>query len=380
MTVDMRHLRCFLAVVDEGNITRAAGTLHLSQPALSRTLAQLETHLGARLLDRSTHHLELTDAGQAFVSPARAAVRTFDAAVSKVMSGVPSLRFGLSWSTAAHSAAIVRAWNTCHPDRPLAVRRSDDRLAGLLHGDVDVALVRGPITEPGMCSSLIEDEPRLAALPVTHRLAGQRTLRPRDLAREALVVNAVAGTTTLGLWPRAPRPTIGAEVTTMDDWLVAIAAGIGIGITPASTAALHPHPDIVYVPIVDAPPIPLVLARRASPYASLRRHRAPRRPAPGGARRNDRPRGCAVMPPTREPSLSAFMDVGGDQQIEVEVTCHLDHYVTLRVRDDGRWKHPTAKHRRARGTHVMQTLSSRFTRRPWFPGRSFANMSSWCAS
>ena len=269
MTVDVRHLRCFLAIAEERNVTRAAGAMHLSQPALSRTLAQLEAHLGVRLVDRSTHHLELTEAGRGFVTSAGAAVRAFDSAIASSATGVAPLRFGLSWSTAAHSAAIVRAWNDAHPDRPLTVRRRDDRLAGLARGDVDVALVRGPITEPGLRSALIEDEARLAVLPVSHRLAQSSTVRLRDLARESIVVNAVTGTTTLALWPRAPRPSIGAEVSTMDDWLVAIAAGIGIGITPASTAALHPHPDLVYVPVADAPPVPLVLAwpaRRAHRY------------------------------------------------------------------------------------------------------------------
>jgi DNA-binding transcriptional LysR family regulator len=260
MTIEVRHLRCFLAIAEAGTVTRAAAELHLSQPALSRALAQLEAQLGARLVDRSTHHLDLTPAGRAFVGPAQRAVRAFDAAIASATTGVPPLRLGLSWSTAAHGAAMVRAWNTAHPDRPVAVQRSDERRAGLGRGDVDVALARGPIAEPGLRTALVEHEPRLAVLPVTHPLAAAATVRLRDLRREALVVNAITGTTTVGLWPRAPRPTIGAEVTTMDDWLVAIAAGRGIGVTPASTARLHPHPDLVYVPVTDAPTVPLVLA------------------------------------------------------------------------------------------------------------------------
>src|SRR5258705_1886537 len=66
MIVELRHLRCFLAIAKEGNLTRAAARLHLTQPALSRTLQQLEASLGLRLVDRSTHHLALTAAGQAF--------------------------------------------------------------------------------------------------------------------------------------------------------------------------------------------------------------------------------------------------------------------------------------------------------------------------
>ncbi|MFE1500295.1 LysR family transcriptional regulator, partial [Streptomyces albidoflavus] len=66
MSIELRHLRCFLAIAEETSLTRAAARLHLTQPAVSRTLATLERHLGARLVDRSTHHLALTAEGRAF--------------------------------------------------------------------------------------------------------------------------------------------------------------------------------------------------------------------------------------------------------------------------------------------------------------------------
>src|SRR5215831_18997529 len=63
MTMELRHLRCFLAIAEEGTLTRAATRLHLTQPVVSRTLRQLEDHLGVRLIDRSTHYLGLTAPG-----------------------------------------------------------------------------------------------------------------------------------------------------------------------------------------------------------------------------------------------------------------------------------------------------------------------------
>ena len=105
MAVELRHLRCFLAIVDEGNITRAAQRLHLSQPALSRALAQLERHLAVRLIDRSTHHLLLTDVGRTFASMAREAVDGLDEAIASISASVPPLRFGHSWSSSTHAAA-----------------------------------------------------------------------------------------------------------------------------------------------------------------------------------------------------------------------------------------------------------------------------------
>jgi DNA-binding transcriptional LysR family regulator len=259
MTVELRHLRCFLAIVDEGNITRAAQALHISQPALSRTLAQLERSLAVQLVDRSTHHLTLTDAGNTFAMTARDAVRGVDDAIAGTRADVPPIRFGHNWSSASHAAAIMRSWKTEYPDRQLRSRRNDERVGGLAGGQVDVALVRGPIIDATFRSLVVDNERRMAALPASHRLAQESSVSLADLAGETLIVNSVTGTTTLDLWPEGSRPTIGADLMTIDDWLIAIATATGVGVTVASTATLHPHPDVRFVPIRDAPTVPLVL-------------------------------------------------------------------------------------------------------------------------
>lgn len=268
-SVEIRHLRCFLAIAEDRNVTRAAARLHLSQPALSRTLAQLEQRLGAQLVTRSTHHLDLTDAGRAFEASAREAVRVFDAAVASTAAGVAPLRFGHAWSTATHTAAIVRAWRSAFTDRPLQVQRSEERLAGLATGEVDVALVHGPVRDRSLRTALIDDEPRVAALPAAHRLASAASVTLDQLACHPLIINTLSGTTTLDLWPTGPKPPIAADVLTVEDWLIAIASGAGFGISAASTAAQHPWPDLRYVPVHDVASIPLLLAwpaRGAHPH------------------------------------------------------------------------------------------------------------------
>ena len=267
MTIELRHLRCFLAIVDEGNITRAAMQLHLSQPALSRTLAQLERSLAILLIDRSTHHLTPTPAGSAFATSARDVVQRFDAAVTSITATVPPLRFGYSWSSATHAAAIVRSWNVMYPHRQLRSRRGDERLGGLVGGHVDVALVRGPVTDRSFRSTMVDNEARMAAVPADHHLADASNVSLADLTGETLIINSVTGTTTLDLWPEPPRPTIGADLTTIDDWLMAIATSTGVGITVTSTAVLHPHPDVRFIPIRDAPSVPLVIVwPRSNPH------------------------------------------------------------------------------------------------------------------
>jgi DNA-binding transcriptional LysR family regulator len=260
MTIEVRHLRGFLMIADERNITRAAERLHLSQPALSRSLSKMESELGVQLVDRSTHHLGLTDAGRRFERAARDAVRAFDDALATAGNAVAPLRIGQSWSAAAHLSPIVRAWKLAHPDRPITVLRGEDRTAGLANGKVDVALTRGPMPDDGYRSVIIDEEARVAVLPADHPLARRRALRLADLAEGALVVQTRAGTTSPLLWPEGSRPRIAANVTSMDDWLVAIASGAGFGVSVASTAALHQHPDVRYVALTDAPPVPLLVA------------------------------------------------------------------------------------------------------------------------
>jgi DNA-binding transcriptional LysR family regulator len=259
MTVELRHLRCFLAIIDEGNITRAAQSLHMSQPALSRTLAQLERDVAVRLIDRSTHHLTVTEAGNALAASAREALQRLDEALLSVSAAVAPIRFGHNWSSATHAAAIMRSWKAEFPQRPLRSQRNNERVAGLASGHVDVALVRGPISDRSFRSTVIDNEPRMAVVPVGHRLADASHVSLADLAAETLIVSSTTGTTTLALWPEAARPTLGPDQPTIDDWLIAIATSAGVGVTPASTATLHPHPDVRFIPIDDAPTVPLVL-------------------------------------------------------------------------------------------------------------------------
>ncbi|MFB7449234.1 LysR family transcriptional regulator [Streptomyces sp. NPDC056194] len=263
MSIELRHLRCFLAIAEESSLTRAAARLHLTQPAVSRTLAALEQHLGARLVDRSTHHLALTAEGRAFQDRAAAALAAFEAAVDPARLRHRPLRLGHAWSAfGPYTTPLLRRWQRAHPETPLELLRIDDRTAGLTRGEVDAALLRGTVEAPGLVTAELATEERVAALPADSPLADLPRITLDDLAAETVVLNTVSGTTTLALWPAAARPAATLTVANTDDWLTAIAAGRGIGVSSASTAALHPHPGVTYRPLPDAPPLPVLLAWR----------------------------------------------------------------------------------------------------------------------
>ncbi|MDT0419178.1 LysR family transcriptional regulator [Streptomyces sp. DSM 41982] len=261
--MEVRHLRCFLAVAEEGSVTAAAARLRRGQPAVSRTLAALERGLGVRLVDRSTHHLALTAEGAAFRVRARAAVAAFDEAVSLV--GAPrALRLGHAWSAAGRfTTPLLRSWRERRPDVPLELLRVDDRTAGLLRGVVDLALLRGPVTEPGLVAVELYAEPRVAAVPVDSVWAERARIGLGELAGGTLARNTVSGSTTPELWPSGARPVSTLTVGNTDDWLAAIAAGLAFGVTARATAAMHAYPGVTFVPLSDAPPLSVSLVRRA---------------------------------------------------------------------------------------------------------------------
>ncbi|WP_225801119.1 LysR family transcriptional regulator [Streptomyces sp. NK15101] len=291
MSIELRHLRCFLAVAEESSLTRAAARLHLTQPAVSRTLAALERHLGARLVDRSTHHLALTAEGRAFQDRAAAALAAFEAAVDPARLRHRPLRLGHAWSAfGPYTTPLLRRWQRAHPETPLELLRIDDRTAGLARGEVDAALLRGSVEAPGLVTAELTTEERVAALPSDSPLADRPRLALDDLAGETVVLNTVSGATTLALWPPTARPTATLTVANTDDWLTAIAAGRGIGVSSASTAALHPHPGVVYRPLPDAPPLPVLLAwRDAFPHPATEALVAMAREIVSGDGRSPRP-------------------------------------------------------------------------------------------
>ncbi|WP_328474154.1 LysR family transcriptional regulator [Actinoplanes sp. NBC_00393] len=267
MTVDLRHLRAFLAIAAEGSITRAATSLRLTQPALSRTLRQLEEHLGVRLADRSTHHLELTPAGRAFHERARAAVAAVDEVLDPARAGSWPLRLGHAWSAlGARTTTVLREWQAAHPLIPLQLLRIDDRTAGLAQGRTDVVVLRDPVELPGeVASLLLATEARVAAVPADSDLARREVCTLADLSDWTVALNTVTGTTTLDLWPPGTTPARTVEVANTDDWLAAISAGRTVGVTSTATAATYPYPAVAYVPLTGAPPIELHVAWREPP-------------------------------------------------------------------------------------------------------------------
>jgi DNA-binding transcriptional LysR family regulator len=290
MDVELRHLRALVAIAAEGSITAAAARLHVTQPALSRTLYQLEQRVGAHLVERTTRRLRLTAAGEAFHARAVGILADVEDALAEAAASPRPLRLGYVWAALGeHTTPLLRAWREAYPEVPLQVHRIDERTAGLVRGDVDLAVLRTAPDDGQLRVELLYSEPRLAALPVGHRFADRDRLTLADLCEETIaLVDTVMATTTGSLWPAGVRPRSFVQTHNIDEWLTLIAGGGVAGVTTAGTAHTHAHPGVRFVPLTDAPPVPVFLVwprrhshRRTHDLVELARRvvAAPTRPA-----------------------------------------------------------------------------------------------------
>ena len=278
--MDVRELRCFLAVAEELHITRAAQRVYLSQPAMSRLISRIEQTVGTPLLDRSGPRLFLTPAGVAFADDAALLVRAFDRAVSRARAaGIEQragrrrdrhLRIGLLFPAAAElTAPIVAAYQSSHAD----VHLEFVDVAGLggeqalTNGRVDVAFLWSPVAAQDVASvELFQD--RFALLVANdHELANCGNLRSDDLSHARYTVT----TTMSGAWQKAStleswrsRPDLALPVRTVTDAMKAIASGAAVSIGPTSLARYAPVTGVRYIPLdVEGRPRSLLSHRRS---------------------------------------------------------------------------------------------------------------------
>ncbi|MGJ5749290.1 DNA-binding transcriptional LysR family regulator [Streptomyces puniciscabiei] len=268
--LELRQLRCLVAIVDEGTFTDAAIALGVSQAAVSRTLAGLERALGVRLLRRTSREVTPTATGLRVVAQARRVLADAAALVQEATSGHTRVRIGYAWSAVGrHTVAFQRRWAADHPGTELHLVRVNTASAGLAEGACDLAVVRRPLEDRRFDTAIVGLERRLCAVAADDPLARRRSVRLADLTGRTLWVDRRTGTTTPELWPEGSRPAV-AETHDVDDWLTVIAAGRGIGVTAESTAHQYPRPGVVYRPVRDAEPVAVRLAWwRDDPHPAL---------------------------------------------------------------------------------------------------------------
>ena len=279
------QLHYFVTVAEVGQITRAARKLQMAQPALSQAIAQLESQLGVRLLDRHARGVTLTGAGEAFLVKARAVLSAeADAAAtarSLARSNGGALELGFLGTPPMVAAPnLFEAFGRAHPDVELSFRElpfpTGPTAAWL--ASVDLALCFSPVADADVQTLALWQEPRAVLVPRKHALARHRELRVEDVLDEPFyghhesVDRAWAAYWTLddhrGAAPARltdDRPANSLEL------LAALTSGHATRAFAATTATAIASflSDLVAIPLRDAAPCECALAWRRSDVSAL---------------------------------------------------------------------------------------------------------------
>lgn len=245
--MDLRHLRYFLAVAEEGHFGRAAQRLHIVQSALSMQIRALEEELGGPLFLRTSRRVELTEAGVLLRAEAQ---RTLDQAahaqrvVQRSLRGeMGTVRIGFAGNAvfSGRLMADVRAFRAAYPDAEVILRELAPQLQveAIQSGQLDLGYAPshgGQAHDSELLFERIGTWPLVVALPEDHPLANQKTLRVPMLGAESLIIYAAHGADeymlaglrkALGREPKVQRTTSTLSV------LALVAAGMGVAMVPA---------------------------------------------------------------------------------------------------------------------------------------------------
>jgi len=294
-SIDLRVLRYFVAVAEEGHLTKAAQRIGIQQPPLSQQIRALENDLGVSLFKRLPRGMELTDSGRALLVDAKTILAQVEASIAGVRRiaqgerGRLALGFTESAALQAFIPAVIRAFRQIAPEVALTVEESNttELVDALRQKRLEVAFIRSPVgNAEGLKTETMLVEKMILALPATHALAGKASDKDgkRGTARKSVALAALGEEKfILNRRPSGPglydtiiaachvagfSPQVVQEARKNLSTLSLVAAGLGIAIIPASMRHVT-LAEVVYLEITDAPDLhaPLYLAYLDAPLS-----------------------------------------------------------------------------------------------------------------
>ena len=276
--MELRHLRCFVALAEELHFTRAAERLHIEQPPLSRAIKELEDDLGVVLFERNRRGTALTEAGATFLQD----VRRLFAVLKQAQENVWAVAAGLSGilrivvSDGAIDPRLSALLARCREEEPeIEIRLSEvplaEQLRGLRSGDFSIGFAHtaevgdGIVTEPLWHDSLV------VAVPARHPLLSHKAVPLHQLASYPLVLcdpqiyEGCYRELARLLRQLEREPDVVEHVSSLDMMLTLVGAGYGVGFITATRVAASVRPDVVIRPLaMDSAVITTYLLRPAS--------------------------------------------------------------------------------------------------------------------
>ena len=275
--MELRHLRCFVALAEELHFTRAAERLHIEQPPLSRAIKELEDDLGVVLFERNRRGTVLTKAGATFLQDVR---RVF-AVLKQAQENVRAVAAGLSGSLriAVSDGAIDPRLSAllarCREEEPeIEIRLSEvplaDQLRGLRSGDFSIGFAHTAEVGDGIVTEPLWHDPLVVAVPARHPLLSHKAVPLHQLAIYPLVLcdpQACEGyhrELARLLRPLERPPDVAEHVSSLDMMLTLVGAGYGVGFITETRIAASLRPDVVIRPLaMDSAVITTYLLRPA---------------------------------------------------------------------------------------------------------------------
>ncbi len=265
--MELRQLRYFVAIAEQGSFSRAAERLHISQPPLSTQIKALEDEIGARLLERSNRGVALTAAGTAFFEDIRSVLAQLEHAVERVRQrergevGTLSIGF-VSIADFGILPPTLKSFRARYPqvDVQLHELTTDAQIRELHAAELDLSIGLAPVDEPGLTFTHLLHEPLMLAAPTAHPVLQQNSgaVDLHTLAKEPFIVpprNIGPGLydLTLSLCQAAGfAPRITQHARQMQTVIGLVSCGMGVALVPASLRHLK-RPGVQYRPLLGQP-------------------------------------------------------------------------------------------------------------------------------
>jgi DNA-binding transcriptional LysR family regulator len=264
--MELRHLRYFAAVAENGGFGRTARLLHVSQSAISEQIKDLEEELGVALFDRSRRLIQLTHAGELFLKEVRGILSAVDFAVLNVQRSVRGevgkLTIGFFvGGTGSSFPRIIREFRKRSPDVQLSLVEMAPAMQhqALAAGSIDIGFTR-PLQSADsieLRSEYYQTERLLAIVHRSHKLAKRRHISIRELAQDTFVVNdrnysSAVFDKIITLCSNAGfSPRIGSVATVSPGVIALVEAGAGVAILPEGSRVLSRN-EVVFIPLSEA--------------------------------------------------------------------------------------------------------------------------------
>ncbi|ACO80568.1 Transcriptinal regulator, LysR family [Azotobacter vinelandii CA] len=265
--IELRQLRYFMALAEHLHFGKAAESLHITQPPLSRQISALEADLGVVLFSRHSRSVELTAAGRDFQQHAKTALAELDLAIRSTRASARGERGELRVSFTMVAAWILlpellKAYSDAYPDVSLALNEVLPRDLGpaLERGEADIALTFPSSGSKSLCYRALRREPLCAVLPASHPLAAATEFSIAALADEPFITfprqtAPALHEAVMSCCRRAGfEPKIRLETHLQQTIVNLVAEGLGVSVVPGSMRKMR-MPGVAFKAIDRSPPV-----------------------------------------------------------------------------------------------------------------------------